>query len=69
MGQVLSSGKDYIDTDLSVTICSYDLMGRKVDDLKKADFQTIIFDESHLLKCKFLHYPSVEMKNLIISDN
>lgn len=49
--KVLCSGKDYIDKDLAVTICSYDLVTKKLKELEAISYKTIIFDESHLVKC------------------
>ncbi|EFX90427.1 hypothetical protein DAPPUDRAFT_232046 [Daphnia pulex] len=46
--KVICSGKDYIDKEVSVTICSYDLLTKKLDELVAMNFKTIIFDESHL---------------------
>ena len=55
--KVICSGKDYIDKDVSVTICSYDLLTKKLDELVAMNYKTIIFDESHLVKsiiiCRF----------------
>lgn len=50
--QVICSGKDFIDKEVSVTICSYDLLTRRLKDLESMNFKTIIFDESHLTKTR-----------------
>jgi len=48
--QVLATGRDYIDKEIAVTICSYDLLSRKSKELSEIKYKVIIFDESHLLK-------------------
>lgn len=49
---MVASGKDFIDKDLAVTICSYDLLTRRLKDLEAIKYKAIIFDESHLIKCE-----------------
>ena len=46
---VITSGKDYIGSDL-FTIVSYDLVTKKQAELKQKAYQFIILDESHCIK-------------------
>ncbi|CAN8003353.1 unnamed protein product [Ixodes pacificus] len=46
---VLVTGSDKVDKDHQVVITSYDLLSRKVDDIR-GKFQVVILDESHFIK-------------------
>jgi len=46
---VITKGKDFIGS-AKFTIISYDLVGKKSEDLKRKNFQFVIMDESHSIK-------------------
>ena len=48
--QVLKNGADALQASNSFTIINYELMDKRVDELIAADFDSVIFDESHYLK-------------------
>ena len=48
--QVLKNGADALQTGNAFTIINYELMDKRVDELIAADFDSVIFDESHYLK-------------------
>ena len=48
--QVLENGRQQIDPECQIVICSYDLLNKIIDDVVKHNFQFVISDECHLLK-------------------
>ena len=48
--QVLKNGADALQTGNAFTIINYELMDKRVNELIAADFDSVIFDESHYLK-------------------